>query len=263
MNARSGIYAGHVVHKRLSPCAHGFKYKVFALALDLDEVESLSDCLRLFSYNRFGVTSFFDADHGRGDGRTAAAHIRSTLADAGFAEAGARVVLVCYPRILGFVFNPLSVYFCYEAEGRLAVIVYEVTNTFAERTSYVIPVGGNGAIVRQACAKRMYVSPFTEPQASYGFHVVPPEDSVVIGVNLRDAGGPVLKTHFRGERLPLTNRNLAAVLARHPLMTLKVVAAIHVEAARLWMKRVPLARRHVSPGYSVSVVRPVEELAHA
>ena len=262
MNFASAIYTGHVVHKRIHPRSHGFKYKVFALALDLDEVAKAASSLRLFSYNRFGPSCFFDADHGRGDGRTAAEHIRATLAEAGFAYAGARIVLLCYPRILGFVFNPLSIYFCHDAAGRLSVIVYEVTNTFGERTSYVIPVGGDGRVVRQACAKGMYVSPFTSA-GSYGFHVVPPAGEVVVGVNLREAGRPVLKTHFRGERLALSDRNLAAVLARHPMMTLKVVAAIHVEALRLWLKGVAPVKRHASPTYSVSVVSAAGEVAHA
>ena len=158
----SSIFAGHVVHKRLTPKQHGFAYKVFSLCLDVDEIDLLSSELRLFSRNRRNLLSFYDADHGAGDGTPVAEHIRKTLAVAGLGQTTHRIKLLCYPRVLGFVFNPLSVYFCYADGERLAAIVYEVSNTFHERVSYVIPVDHSaGAVVRQVCAKEMDVSPFT------------------------------------------------------------------------------------------------------
>ena len=263
----SAIYAGRVVHKRLSPKRHAFTYRVFALALDVDEIPELAGRLRLLGYNTRAMVGLHDSDHGRGDGQPVAKHIRATLRDADLEQAGHRVVLVCYPRLLGFVFNPLSVYFCYDDAAALSAIVYEVSNTFGERISYVIPVddtGGARGVVRQACDKRMYVSPFTSRIGQYGFHLIPPEDDVVIGVSLRDESGPVLKTHFRGHRLPLTDRMLARMIARHPLMTVKVISGIHLEAARLWLKGVPLVGRHTSPAYSVAVTRPAQRgTAHA
>lgn len=261
----SAIYAGRVMHKRLTPTPHAFAYRVFAMALDVDEIAQAAARLRLFGYNRRDLVSFHDADHGRGDGRPVATHIRATLREAGLERAGVRIVLLCYPRLLGFVFNPLSVYFCHNYNDRLGAIVYEVSNTFGERTSYVIPVEETSAgAVRQACAKRMYVSPFTSRTAQYGFHVSPPNENVVIGVTLRDQDGPVLKTHFRGDRLTLTDRTLAGMVARHPLMTVKVMAGIHLQAARLWVKGVPVVQRHISPTYSVAVIGPTDQgTAHA
>ena len=255
----SAVFAGHVVHKRLSPKQHGFAYRVFALSLDVDEIDLMASQLRLFSRNAFNALSFHDCDHGPGDGTPVARHIRTTVTEAGLGVATARIRLLCYPRILGYVFNPLSVYFCYEAGGRLGAVVYEVSNTFNERVSYVIPVAAGAAdVVHQVCAKQMYVSPFTPQEAHYAFHVRPPGEKagkeVVVGIALRDAAGPVLKTHFRGRRLALTDRTLALMLARHPLMTLKVVGAIHFEAARLWLKGVPPVRRHTSPRYTISVI---------
>ena len=131
----SAIYTGQVVHKRLTPKPHAFAYRVFALALDVDEITAAAARLRLFNYNRRHLVSFHDADHGRSDGTPVATHIRATLREAGLEDAGARIVLVCYPRLLGFVFNPLSVYFCHDRRDRLRAIVYEVSNTFGERTS--------------------------------------------------------------------------------------------------------------------------------
>jgi uncharacterized protein len=232
--------------------------------MDVDQIDASAASLRLFARNRLGLVSFYDADHGSGDGRTGfcvpvADHIRNLLSEAGFASAAERIVLLCYPRLLGFVFNPLSVYFCHGRSGDLRAIVYEVANTFGERTSYVIPVERSDCgIVHQVCAKSMYVSPFVTRAAQYSFHLSPPGDSVVVGVAVRGADGPVLKTHFRGERLPLTDRTLASVVVRHPLMTAKVVGAIHFEAARLWLKGVPLVKRHSSPRHSVSVVQPAK-----
>lgn len=258
----SAIYAGTVVHKRLRPRPHAFAYRVFALALDVDAIDDLAARLRLFSRNRFNATSFHDRDHGRGDGTPIAVQIRAALAAAGLAQAGARVTLVCYPRLAGFVFNPLSVYFCYARDGRLAALVYEVTNTFRERTCYVIPVAtdatdaGPRDALRQAGPKCMYVSPFTAADARYAFHIRPPGDDLVIGVALRDGEGALLKTHFRGTRRPLTDGQLLAMLARHPLMTLKVVGAIHFEAARLWLKGVPLVPRQPSPPFAIRLIAP-------
>jgi uncharacterized protein len=255
----SCIFAGQVVHKRLSPRSHAFTYRVFALALDVDEIDKISGALRLFGRNRRQLISFHDRDYGRGDGRTVAAHIRSTLTEAGLRDACERIVFLCYPRLFGFAFNPLSVYFCYDRTNQLKAVVYEVSNTFRERTSYVIPVEPTDAgRVHQVCAKEMYVSPFTPRAAQYSFHVTPPHDEVVVGVSLRDQNGPLLKTHFRGERLPLTDKSLAQMVARHPLMTAKVVGGIHFEAARLWLKGVPLVKRHTTGEHTISVISPTK-----
>ena len=245
------LYAGHVVHKRLRPRAHGFRYRVFAALLDVDRIDEAAASCRIFSRGRTNLVSFFDRDHGRGDGTPVAEHVRRELAAAGLADAGARITLLCYPRILGFVFNPLSVYFCHRAGGELGAVIYEVSNTFCERTSYIIPVAdGRAPVFAQRCAKAMYVSPFTEAAGSYGFHVRPPAGEVVVGVDFREAQAPVLKTHFRGARASFSDRSLIAMLARHPMMTAKVVGAIHFEAARLWAKGVPVVRHRPAPAYT-------------
>lgn len=250
----SCAYVGTVVHKRLVPTRHAFSYRVFSLALDVDEIDHLDRNLRLFSRNRWNLLSLHDSDHGCRDGMPVGEHVRAILRDAGLEPACARITLLCYPRLYGFVFNPLSVYFCYRRDGCLGAIVYEVSNTVGERKSYVIPVSrDDGGVVAQSCAKEMYVSPFTSPSGRYEFHVLRPGNEVVVGVDFRSAEGPVLKTHFRGQRWNLSDGTIVGLISRHPLMTLKVVAAIHFEALRLWLKRVPLAERRRSSAYSYTV----------
>lgn len=262
---RSCLYEGKVVHKRLVPRPHAFGYRVFALCLDVDEIEALDRDLRLFSRGRRNVLSFWDGDFGEPGSIPIGDKIRQLLARCGLAEFGVRIEVVCYPRLLGYVFNPLSVYFCRAAGGDLGAIVYEVSNTFDERKSYILPLSGaTQGCITGACPKEMYVSPFTAASGSYGFHGIPPADRVVIGVNFREEGRPVLKTHFRAERRPLDDRTIARLTATHPLMTLKVIGAIHLEAARLWAKGVPVVARHASPAYSFTLVeRPAQGPQHA
>lgn len=251
----SCIYEGTVVHKRLAPRRHGFSYRVFALCLDVDEIDEAARALCLFSRRRRNVLSFWDDDLGEAGARPIGEKARALLAASGLAEYGARIELVCYPRLWGYVFNPLSVYFCQNASGNIGAVIYEVTNTFAERKSYVIRTDGAHRMISQQCDKELYVSPFTGRTGTYGFHCIAPAERVVIGVNFREASQPVLKTHFHGERRPLTDAAIARLVLRYPLMTLKVIGAIHLEAARLWAKGVPLADRFASPAYSFTLVK--------
>ena len=261
----SCIYDGVVVHKRLRPKLHALRYRVFSFLLDVDEIDAAAGRLRLFSRNRWNVLSFHDADHGAGCGRTVAHHARETLAEAGLGHAGARVYLLCYPRVFGYGFNPISVYYGYTAEGCLAAIVYEVNNTFGERRSYVVPVAqgaASGGVYAHGCGKELYVSPFTDMTGSYGFRVTDPGCDVLVGVSLRDANGPVLKTHFRGEAKPLTDAVMARLSVMLPLQSFKVMAAIHFEALKLWLKGVPLTVKPKAQSYAVTRV-PVTAAASA
>lgn len=233
---RSAIYEGLVVHQRLRPRRHRFQYRVFAMLLELDELPRLN--LKLFKHNRPGLFSFQDKDHG--DGRDLHAWLDGLLAQKGIMAKGSRRVL-CYPRILGYVFNPLSVWFCDDAQGRLAAIIYEVHNTYEERHAYVLPVSADTGLVQHGCAKDFYVSPFLSRDCRYVFRIRPPDEDVAILVHEEEAGAPVLDASFAGGRRALSDGALARMLLAYPLMTLKVVAAIHFEAVRLMLKGV---RRH-------------------
>lgn len=157
---------------RVRPRRHRLRYRVFSLLLDLDELEAVSASSRMFGYNRPAVLSFWDTDHGDGNAGGLRSWIEGRIREAGRFEQGMSIRVLCYPRILGYVFNPLTVYFCYASSGTLRVILYEVCNTFRERHTYVIQVedGGTGP-VRQGCAKELYVSPFIPMSCIYRFHI--------------------------------------------------------------------------------------------
>jgi hypothetical protein len=233
----SAIYTGFVTHHRLWPREHKFKYRVFALLLDLGEINQIGKTSWLLGRNRAALLSFHDKDHG--DGGDLGQWLDRLLAEHGIPAGGAKRVL-CYPRLFGFVFNPISTWFCYAEDGSLAGIVYEVHNTFGERHTYVLPVEPSDGPVRQECAKDFYVSPFLSNDCSYRFNIRPPGDDVLVAIDENERGAPVLKALFSGARRPLTDWNLITALLRHPLMTVKIVAAIHYEAFRLWLKRVPV-----------------------
>ena len=244
MEFQSALYPGFVMHRRLSPRVHRFRYRVFAMLIELDELPALDRGLPLFGWNRFALFSFHDRDHGP-TGLPLKAWLDGLLARAGIAASGPRQVL-CYPRILGYVFNPLSVWFCRDADGALKAIIYEVHNTYDERHAYVLPVTpseppGACPSVRQGCAKNFYVSPFLTNDCAYQFRVHPPTDKVAVAIQQEEAGRPVLHASFAGRRRALDGRALARMFFAYPLMTAKVVAAIHFEAVRLMLKGI---KRH-------------------
>jgi uncharacterized protein len=252
MQSDAMIFAGRVVHKRLRPKRHGLSYRVFTLLLDVDQLDAVARRCRLFSRNRFNVFSFHDKDHGPGDGTAIKDVAVQCLLNAGRPFENRRIFLLTYPRVFGYVFSPLSVFYVYAPDGGLETLIYEVNNTFGERTSYVVAAGeiASGGVYAQACTKEMHVSPFASGVGGYKFRVIDPGREAVVAVLLSDADGALIKTHFRGASETLNDRALAGLLVRYPLFTLKVIAAIHYEALKLWLKGVPLFDRHISPRYS-------------
>jgi DUF1365 family protein len=241
----SALYAGQVVHRRLRPKRHKLSYRVFSLLLDLDEIGELSRSLRLFGHNRAAVFSFHDSDHGDGNGDLAG-WVNAQLDAAGITLGSPRIRMLCYPRIFGYVFNPLTVWFCSDGE-ELRAILYEVHNTFHERRTYVIRVAPGANAIEQRCAKELYVSPFVPMECAYTFHILPPDEKVVVSIDETDGEGLLLKASFAGSRQPMTDATLARALFAYPLMTLKVWGAIHWEALKLWRKGVPVFRHRAAP----------------
>ncbi|GAA2814213.1 hypothetical protein EDC40_107143 [Aminobacter aminovorans] len=260
MNGQSAIFLGDVMHIRMRPRRHRLSYRVFSLLLDLDELKAISSTSRVFRYNARAVLSFWDADHGDGSPDGLRAWIDARLHQAGRLEEGMRIRVLCYPRILGYVFNPLTVYFCYASDGALRAILYEVCNTFGERHTYVIPVeDGTSGAVRQRCAKELYVSPFMPMSCFYRFHIEPPDDRVLVRIDESDADGQLLVASFSGRREALTDRALMRALFRYPLMTLKVTIGIYWEALRIWTKGVPVYRHSAAASRVATTVVPPKE----
>jgi uncharacterized protein len=250
----SALYVGEVTHRRLRPRRHWLRYRTYALLLDLEELDEFDRRLRLFSHNSFNLFSFFDRDHGSGGGPLRE-QVEGRARAAGQRLEGGRILLLTMPRVLGYAFNPLSVYFCYGRDGALAAILYEVNNTFGERHGYFIPVApGVDGVVRQSCAKRLFVSPFIAMEATYRFTVAPPARELSIAIVERDADGALLVATQRQSRRELTDAALARVFFSHPLLTLKVIAGIHFEALRLWLKGVRPQARPPQPDERVTLV---------
>jgi DUF1365 family protein len=251
--ATSALYLGRVIHRRYRPRVHKLQYSVYWLLLDLDEIDTVTRRSRIFSRNRFNMVSFYDRDYVDRSGRPLRGQIEAYLSDAGIAAAG-KITLLTMPRILGYAFNPLSIFFCHAADGTLAAILYEVSNTFGERHSYLIPVeDAEARPIRQSVEKSFFVSPFLDMDLSYDFRIEPPEDSVMVGIAARDAGGPMLNAVLKADRVALGDRALLRAFVRFPLLTLKVIAGIHVEAARLVLKRIGLKRKPAPPLHPVSM----------
>lgn len=275
----SAIYRGQVMHQRLKPLRHRLQYRMFSLLLDIDELPALQARLRWFSVGRFNLFSFRPADHGDGtatDVPGLRAHIDARLALAGLPIGGA-IRLLAMPRLLGYAFNPLSVWFCDAPDGTLRAIVYEVNNTFGERHSYLIEVDETqreAAIVEQRSGKQLYVSPFLGMALTYRFRIAPPRERLSIGVSVHENGGherdererergrdggddgaAVLNARLDATRVPLSDGALLRLLVTHPLLTLKVVVGIHWEALRLWLKGARLHERPAAPDRPMTIIR--------
>lgn len=251
----SCLYLGRVVHRRLRPRVHLLSYRVFCLYADLGELAVLNARLRLFAYNRWGVFSFLERDHGSGSREGLRSWLNHHLARAGIDIGDGAVRVLCYPRLLGYVFNPLTVYYCYYYSGELAAVLYEVNNTFGQRHGYLIPVDrSEGGVILQKCAKEFYVSPFIASTGTYRFRLTQPCERLAVAITYGDGEGPLLHASFRGTRAPLDDRTLGTVFLRYPLMTLKVIGGIHLEALRLWRKGVPIAPRTPAPTAPVTIV---------
>jgi DUF1365 family protein len=252
---RSSVFEGRVFHQRLRPCKHRLSYRVFSMLVDLDELPRLHHQLKFFSHNRFNLFSFWDKDYGCGGDASLAQYARNTLSEAGLDLANGSVKLLCYPRLFGYAFNPLSVYYCYDPADALKAIIYEVSNTFGERHSYLIKVDEDGGRpVRHSCKKDFYVSPFMDMDATYHFRITPPSDRLTVFIDQHDDTGLLLKASFSGHSKVLSDKLLMSLLLRYPLMSVKIIGGIHWEALKLWRKGLKIFARPAPPKSPITYV---------
>jgi DUF1365 family protein len=242
---------GNVHHNRLRPARNHFNYGVYFLRLPLRSLEGNKPTPRLFSRNRFNLLSFYDQDHG--DGRQPLLQwIDGILNSEGIADADGEIWLQAFPRVLGYVFNPVSFWFCHRRDGKLRAILCQVSNTFGERHCYLLDQGdvieGDDELTVR---KTFHVSPFCAVEGSYHFRfrraLRQGTEYTLARIDYHDSSGPLLLTNISGRPRELNDRNIAQALLRFPLMTLMVITRIHWQALRLWLKRVPFHRKPPLP----------------
>ena len=239
----SCIYNGEVTHTRFKPVRHFLKYKTFSLLIDLDEINILDKSIGIFSHNKFNIFSFYDKDHGDRDGGNLKDWVISNLKKFQINEKITNIKVLCYPRILGYVFNPLSIFYCYEKD-KLVAIFYEVKNTFNEQHTYIFKIKNNEEII-QKCRKKFYVSPFMDMKTFYNFKLLNPNDKLSVFIKQTDANGTILTATQTGVKKEFSFKQLAINFLKYPLMTIKIIGSIHYEALLLWKKGAIYRKRDI------------------
>ena len=248
------LYLAKVVHQRRYPVRYRFDYRVFNLLLDVDRLDETAARLRLFSHNRFNLLALHDRDHGPRNGTPLRPWIDRILGEHGIDLAGGRVRLLAMPRLLGYVFNPISLWYCEHADGSLRAVLAEVNNTFGDHHCYLLHEGGRPlpAPFRSRATKRLHVSPLIGMRAEYAFQIDPPGRSMGLHIREYAEQGLMLVATLAGRSRELSDANLLRAVAMLPLMTFKVMAAIHWQALRIWLRGAPYHPRPAAPEQEVS-----------
>ena len=238
----SSIYNGTVIHKRFKPKIHFFKYKVFSLLIDLSDLDYLNKKISFFSYNSFNLISFFDKDHGDRDGSSLIDWVKKNLMENDIDTENVKIKLLCYPRIFGYVFNPLSVFFVYDQNENLISILYEVKNTFGEQHTYIFKAENNN-LLQHNCSKKFHVSPFIEMNCNYFFRILRPSEKISVVIDQYQLDEKILFASQDGKRVDFNSKELLKSYLKHPLMTFKIISAIHFEAFKLWIKGIKFVKK--------------------
>ena len=246
------IYKGFVTHRRFKPLRHYFSYKTFSILFDLKEIEDLHKKIGIFSFNKFNIFSFYNKDHGSRDGNDLTEWVKKNLKNYNLDFNVSKIKLLCFPRVLGYVFNPLSIFYCYD-ENVLKAILYEVKNTFNEQHTYVFPVNNSSKIITQQCNKKFYVSPFIEMNTFYNFRLTEPDENIRILIKQTDKEGKVLVACQVGNKQTMSFKNLLVNFFTHPMMTFKIMISIHYEALRIWKKGAIFQKRKIKTKNNISL----------
>jgi DUF1365 family protein len=243
------------MHARVTPVRRRFVYRVFSIFLDVDDVAASARSCAILSYNRFNILTFRDADHGRRDGTKLRPFVEDSLLRAGIATKPDAIRLLCFPRLWGLVFNPLSVFYCYTG-GRLTAVLYEVNNTFGDTHTYAAAIDPKNPIARHDADKNLYVSPLIGMKARYEFAIRDPRAKLSLAIRESGDDGLILTAVQTGDRRALSTWEAIKAVARHPLMTLKIVSAIHIEALGTWLRGARYVARPLASENPVSLARP-------
>jgi DUF1365 family protein len=216
---------------------------VFSLFIDLSELNELDNKLKFFSLNKFNLISFYEKDHGERDGSSLLNWVKLNLSNNNISTENIKIKLLCYPRILGYVFNPLSIFFIYDKDENLISILYEVKNTFGEQHIYIFKVESENKLIQNNCSKKFHVSPFIEMNCNYFFRILNPGEKLSVIIDQYDQEGKILFASQDGKRSDLTSENLMNSYLKHPLMTFKIISAIHFEAFKLWIKGIKFVKK--------------------
>lgn len=254
------LCVGQVRHKRLRPRVHFFSYGIYYLRLPLRSMGEAGFGARLLSRNRFNLLSFRDRDHGDG-AQPLLAWIDALLKGEGVADADGEIWLQTMPRVLGYVFNPVSFWFCHRADGALRAVLCDVRNTFGERHLYLLETGAAIPWGAELSARKIFhVSPFCQVAGGYRFRFMralrprqgAPRECHLACVDHDDAEGALLLTSLSGQSCGTGAVAVAGAFLAYPLMSFGVVAKIHLQALRLWLRRVPFFRKPAPPAHKVS-----------
>jgi DUF1365 family protein len=252
MIKNSYIYTGSVIHKRFKPKIQVFNYNIFSLLIDLSEIDLLNKTLKIFSYNKFNIISFFDKDHGSRDGSSLRNWVINNLKKNDIESKDVQIKLLCYPRIFGYVFNPLSVFYVYDKNSDLISILYEVKNTFGEQHTYIFKTKKEQNLIQHMCKKKFHVSPFIEMNCIYFFRLLKPDNKISVIIDVQDPEGKILYASQDGIKSELNNYNLMKSYLKHPLMTFKIIIAIHFEAFKLWAKGIKFIKKKIKIKNNIS-----------
>ena len=247
------IYKGIVTHRRFKPKRHFFSYKTFSIFFDLDELRELQKKISIFSFNKFNIFSFYNKDHGNRDGSNLKDWVIKNLKKYNINFKVSKIKLLCFPRIFGYVFNPLSIFYCYNENNELKAILYEVKNTFNEQHTYIFPVKENNKIITQSCNKKFYVSPFIEMETAYNFRLAEPKDTLSIFIKQTDSNGMLLSACQIGKKEQISTKKLVQNFFKHPMMTIKIIMAIHFEALMLWKKGIKIVKKNSKTKNDLSI----------